>query len=341
MTSFKEYVSKYRDSVYSKIMEYLPLKEPEAHYRMVRDYSERMGSYRRAGFILLTGEMFGEKPENLFLPAAAMQMSEDWILIHDDIEDNSESRRGKPALHKIHGNELAINAGDAVHISMWKALKDYMVSAAGQRGSRLFDTFYDMLERTVEGQYLETNFILNSKSLSKASEKLYLDIVSSKTCYYTVYGPMQLGAIAAGASDAKLHALREIGYPAGVAFQIIDDVLDMTADEKVFGKQRYGDLYEGKLTLIMLHAYESSSDSEKKETDRIFSKQRQQKTPEEISFLAGIAEKYGSVEYARGRAKMYADKAKEAVKQFSGEIPSNSYRDILLSSIEEMYRREK
>ena len=135
MTSFKEYVSKYRDSVYSKIMEYLPLKEPEAHYRMVRDYSERMGSYRRAGFILLTGEMFGEKPENLFLPAAAMQMSEDWILIHDDIEDNSESRRGKPALHKIHGNELAINAGDAVHISMWKALKDYMVSAAGQRGS--------------------------------------------------------------------------------------------------------------------------------------------------------------------------------------------------------------
>ena len=264
MTSFKEYVHANGDAVYSKIMEYMPLKEPIEHYRIIRDYSERRGSYRRPGLLLLTGQLYGAELKDLILPAAAMQTSEDWILIHDDVEDNSELRRGKPALHKIYGSEIAINAGDAVHIEMWKMLKDYIAYAGIEKGGRLFDKFHHMLRYTVEGQYIETNFIYNVRDLSKASQDLYYRIVDSKTCYYTVYGPMQLGAMVAGQKDSTLEMLKQIGSPAGIAFQIVDDILDMTAEEKVFGKKRYGDLYEGKLTLIMLHAYENSTDSEKK-----------------------------------------------------------------------------
>src|SRR5579864_3261864 len=112
---FKEYVSKHKSKIHSKIMDYLPLKEPLGHYKIAREYSDRQGSYRRPGLLMLTGQLFGAKMEDLILPAAAMQTSEDWILIHDDIEDNSELRRGMPALHRIYGTELAINAGDAVH----------------------------------------------------------------------------------------------------------------------------------------------------------------------------------------------------------------------------------
>ncbi|MDE1768879.1 MAG: polyprenyl synthetase family protein, partial [Candidatus Micrarchaeota archaeon] len=230
---FRQYVASHSEEIYSKIMGYLPMREPTEHYKIVREYSERRGSYRRPGLLMLTGQMFGAKIENLILPAAAMQLSEDWILMHDDIEDDSELRRGKPALHKIYGTPLAINAGDAAHIAMWKMLKDNTDAVGIEIGDKLFEKFYDMLLYTVEGQYIETNFIYNTRSLADANENLYLRIVASKTCYYTLYGPMQLGSIVAGQRDEVQSILKEIGSPSGVAFQIMDDVLDMTADEKV------------------------------------------------------------------------------------------------------------
>lgn len=339
--NFKEYVAKNKPKIYSKIMEYLPLKEPIQHYKIAREYGERQGSYRRPGLLMLTGQLYGAKVDDLILPAAAMQTSEDWILIHDDIEDNSDLRRGMPALHRIYGTEIAINAGDAVHIAMWRMLKDYIAKVGTQRGIQLFDKFYDMLELTVEGQFIETDFIYNIRDIGEGSENLYLRIAASKTCYYSLYGPMQLGAIVAGKSGETLNVLKQIGSPAGVAFQIVDDILDMTADEKQFGKKRYGDLYEGKLTLIMLHTYANATASEKKKIDAIYKKRREQKTEEEIMFLVDTVKKYGGIEHANEQAAHYANLAKKAAEQYSSKIPNNEYKEVLLSAIEEMYKREK
>ena len=338
---FREYVAKHKQRIYSKITEYLPLKEPIQHYTIAREYSDRQGGYRRPGLLMLTGQLFGAKLDDLVLPSAAMQASEDWILIHDDIEDNSELRRGMPALHRIYGTELAINAGDAVHIAMWKMIKDHIVKVGMEKGMPLFDKFYDMLELTVEGQFIETNFIYNVRAIGEGSENLYLRIAASKTCYYSLYGPMQLGAIVAGKKGETLNVLKQIGSPAGVAFQIVDDILDMTADEKVFGKKRYGDLYEGKLTLIILDTYKKANSSEKKKIDAIYKKRREQKTAEEITFLVDMINKYNGIEYARERAEHYASLAQKAAKQYGSKIPNNEYKEILLSAIEEMYKREK
>lgn len=338
--NFKEYVEGYRKDIYSKIMEYLPLKDPIDHYKIVREYSERQGSYRRPGLIILGGEMFGISKDRLILPAAAMQLSEDWILIHDDIEDNSDLRRGKPALHKIYGNEIAINAGDAAHIAMWKMLKDYLVQEKSI-GGPVFDKFYDMLERTVEGQYMETNFICNVRDLGKATEELYYRIVASKTCYYSIYGPLQIGAMVGMQGEAVMNILKDIGEPAGIAFQVTDDVLDMTADEKTFGKKKYGDLYEGKLTLIILHTYNNATPEEKARINAIYHKTREQKTDEEIKFLVDMVNKYGGIDYARSVAQNYSTKAKDAVSKYLGLIPENQYTQIMLSAIEEFHSRNK
>ncbi len=322
-------------------MEYLPMKEPAEHYAMAREYGERKGNYRRPGLLLLAGEMLGASKEKLLLSAAAMQMSEDWILIHDDVEDDSELRRGKPALHKIYGKELAINAGDAVHIAMWKMLKDNLQVLGPDLGGRIYDKFYDMLEYTVEGQYVETNFIYRTRSLAKATEELYFRIVQGKTCYYSVYGPMQIGAMIAGADASTLNIMKNIGEPAGMAFQIVDDILDMTADEKDFGKKRYGDLYEGKLTLIMLHTYSKADAGEKAKIDSIYAKNRDQKTAEEIGFLVEMVGKYGGIEYARSVAEQYSAKASKTIESYKGIIPDNEYTITLISAIEELYSRKK
>ncbi len=339
--NFKEYIESHRKEIYAKISEYIPEKEPREHYKMVREYVTRQGSYRRPGLLMLSGEMFGARPEELLLPSAAIQLSEDWILMHDDVEDDSELRRGKPALHRLYGANHAINAGDSAHIKMWKMLRDYMGSAGLKKGGAVYDKFYDMLEKTVEGQYMDIRFIESRKDMGSAGEDLYFRIAENKTSYYTVYGPMQIGAMIAGCGAETLDAIRNIGRPAGLAFQIVDDILDMIGDEKTFGKKRYGDLYEGKLTLIILHAYGKATSAEKKRINNIYNKPRKGKSPDEISYLAELINRYGSVDHAGSIAKKYSQQAKDAIERYSSAFPHNEFRDVMLSAIEELYVRKK
>ena len=337
---FAEYVELHRNRIYSKICEYIPIREPEEHYKIARDYSDRQGKYRRPGLLMLAGELFGSNPDKLLLPAAAMQLSEDWILMHDDFEDDSTTRRGKPALHKIYGYAQAINAGDAAHIIMWKMLKDHAKAEVGGTGFSVYDKFYDILAKTVEGQYHDINFIHKTKSLRNAADGLYLTIAKLKTSYYSLYGPMQLGATVAGAPNAVHELLRRIGEPAGLAFQITDDVLDMTADEKAFGKQRCGDLYEGKLTLIVLHTYKNATAAEKERIDAIFRKNRSSKTEEDINYLLSVIDRYGGIAYAKEAAEGYGREAEEILEREKEKLPDNQFTPILLSAIREMFRRK-
>ncbi len=338
---FVEYVELYREGIHSKILEYLQLNEPLDYSRMIREYSNRQGKYVRPGLLMLCGEMFGGKPSELIFPAAVMQLSEDWVLMHDDIEDGSEIRRGKPALHLVYGMEQAINAGDAVHMRMWKMLRDYVQSQGIHRGLKVFDKFYEILDRTVEGQYLDIRFTREVRQIGKADETMYFDIVNRKTSCYSIYGPMQIGAIVAGQGEAVLAALQEIGSHAGTAFQIMDDVLDVTASEKEFGKTRYGDLYEGKLTLIILHAYKEASRAERIKIDRIYKKDRSKKSKAEIDFLVYIIEKYGSADYAYKEAMRYGTMAQDAILKNKELFPENRYRGIFLSAIRGLYIRKK
>jgi geranylgeranyl diphosphate synthase type II len=339
--NFKEYIEQYRQKVYSKICEYVPLREKEGNAnRIMRDYIDRQGSYRRPGLVLLTGELFGGKEEDLILPAAAEQLSEDWILMQDDTEDDSELRRGKPAVQRIHGWVHAFNATNAGQMAMWRMLKDYM-KIYPEKGDRLYEKFYHMLDYTVEGQHVENQFIHHTKDLSKADEALYYRILDSKTCYNTVYGPMQLGAIAAGQTGETLEMLREIGKPAGIAFQIVDDILDMTADEKIFGKKNFGDLYEGKVTLMILKTYKDATPEEKAKIDVIYRKKRQDKTEEEIGFLKEMIGKYDGLGYAQQKAEFYGNKAKEALDGYKDRLPMNDLTPLVCSAMEELYVRKK
>ena len=338
--TFKEFIELYRAPVYKTICEYLPVKEPAVH-SIMRDYVDRQGSYRRPGLVMLTGKLFGADTEELLLPAAAQQLSEDWILMQDDVEDDSDLRRGKPAAQKLYGWVHSMNATNNGHIAMWRMLKDYMRQAGFEKGNRMYEKFYEMLEYTVEGQHIENSFIHYTKDIKNATEGLYFRICDSKTSFYTVYGPMQIGAIAAGQSDEVLDALEEIGRPAGVAFQIADDVLDMTADEKLFGKKNFGDLYEGKVTLMILHAYKMATPDEKSKIEAIYRKKRSEKTGDDIMFLRNMISKYKSIEYAQGIAEEYGRKARTALEKYRNLLPMNGLTPVIISALQELYIRKK
>lgn len=339
--NFKELIELYKPKIYSKICEYVPIKEPEGHYKIARDYIDRQGKYARPGLLMLSGRLFGASEDELILPAAAQQLSEDWILMQDDLEDDSELRRGKPSAHKIYGIVHTLNASNIGNMAVWKMLKDYMLKYGNEKGNKLYNKFYDMIEYTIEGQYIENEFIHYTKNLNAASDELYYRIAASKTCYYSVYGPLQLGAIVADQPDSTLEIFKNIGKNAGIAFQIADDILDMTADEKLFGKKNFGDLYEGKVTLIITYTYQNATKEEKEKINQIYKKKRAEKTEDEIRFLRDMIEKYKGIEYARSVANKYGNMATEAINENIDKLPQNEYTSIFSSAIKDLYIRNK
>ncbi|MGH2508020.1 MAG: polyprenyl synthetase family protein, partial [Ktedonobacteraceae bacterium] len=278
-TAFSDYISVHKQAVYEKICEYVPKAEDAPAHSIMRDYIDRKGNYIRPGLVLLSGQMFDTDITSLLLPAAAIQISEDTALMQDDWSDGANLRRGGETAHRKVGPVAALNSSNIGNAELWHMLNDYLLNSGMRdgakgflRGKRMFDRFNLIFNNTVEGQHLENEFIHKARDLSRADDRMYYTIAERKTSEYTVFGPLQLGAIAADQGDSMLQALKEIGRPAGIAFQIVDDIRDITFNPAGSGKERFGDLYEGKPTLVMLHTRRNASVGERLRIDAIYSK---------------------------------------------------------------------
>jgi geranylgeranyl diphosphate synthase type II len=303
----------------------------EFQRKLISEYPNRKGKYLRPTLLLSTALAMGVPVDLAILPAAAMQLSEDWILIHDDIEDNSEQRRGFPALQKIYGLELAINAGDALQVVMWKMVGD-------TNNKKIVDEFYQILNRTTFGQTIEIKW--NQENKLDITDEDVLLIMESKTGYYTIAGPMRLGAILAGATDEELKIIYNFGVNLGRAFQIIDDVLDITSDFLGQKKQQYNDIYEGKRTILLSRLLRSVNSEELKEVASILSKKREQKSTEEVLLVVEMMKKYKSVDYARSLAVTFSVEAKKILKEQMPFIKVEPYRQQLEGAIDFVVNRE-
>jgi len=308
------------------------------HSKIVNDYPQRQGKYFRPTLLLLTAEAMGVPLNQALKTATAMQISEDWILIHDDIEDDSLQRRGKPTLHQIYGKELAINAGDALHILMWQVLKDNLKLAGEGIGQKIFDEFTTMLSRTVFGQTVEIKWTQENKQ--NLSDQDILLILESKTAYYTIAGPMRLGAILAGANPKQLNSIYQFAKPLGYCFQIRDDLLDLTSDFQGQKKQTGNDIYEGKRTIMLVHLLRTANHKDKEKLKKILSKNRQQKTKTEVAWTINMMKKYGSLNYGEKLAAKFALQAKQLFDKNLGFLSKQPARDQLLAGIEFVLNRK-
>lgn len=230
-------------------------KEIDLFWEINKTYPERKGKYIRPTLVLLTALALGSDTEKAKKVAAAMQLSEDWILIHDDIEDHSLTRRDKPTLHELYGMELALNAGDALHMVMWKIISDI-------GNAKITNEFYNMLFRTALGQGVEQIWT-NEKR--KITQDEYFFVTEGKSAYYSVAGPMRLGAIIAESNENQLNKISDFGLHLGRCFQLVDDILDVSQDKN-----------EGKATLVTTDGIEIAKKLALKEKDlamKIFDKE--------------------------------------------------------------------
>ena len=343
----KDILEKYKAAIWPSIEKYLstpPLpkaflipkkykKEEALHWKITREYPERKGKYIRPTLVSLTAEAMGIPLEKTLQTAAAMQVSEDWLLIHDDLEDNSPKRRGKPALHKIYGNESAINAGDALQVVMWKLLLDNKKFLGEKVSERVTNEFFLTLSRTTIGQTTEINWMQKNKQ--DFSDLDWYFIADGKTSYYTIACPMRLGAIMAGANKTKLEALARFGLLLGRCFQLVDDVLDVTSDFEGL-KEYANDVYEGKRTVILGHLLRRANKTDKKKLLTILKKPREKKTKAEVDWTLAKMKQYGSIAYAQKLAEDFKNKAKkvfESELKFLSKEPARSYLNTLINFI--------
>jgi geranylgeranyl diphosphate synthase type II len=335
---FAEILEKRKKRIYGKIREYLPSKFPEEHYDMVKDYPYRKGKYLRPVLVMLANEMFDGRRNDSLLTAAAMQTSEDWILIHDDIEDDSETRRGKPCLHKIYGKERALNAGDALHIIMWKMLVDNYKLLGPERARKICDLMGDILLLTCEGQYLELTWILQKRF--DVTETEYYRMIDAKAGAYSIYGPVQLGATVAHANDDQVNSAKKWGIPLGRAFMITDDILNLVGDQTKYGKEIGGDILEGKRTLLLIHLINSCSEEERQRIISIYSKRREEKTENDVNYVIDLMKKHGSIDYAKNRVAEFAEETVRQFVQSTLTLKDTFAKKAIRACIEFIVRRE-
>ena len=330
---FKSFIEQHKEKVYSRICDFLPQGEPKFfNEKVMRVYVDRKGQYRRPAYVMLWNLLYGGTPNDAILPAAVQQVSEDWILMHDDILDGNQVRRKLPAAHVLYGENYAMLGGDALQTVMWRMVNE-AVTALGSSGQAYFDKVYDIMIKTSIGQYMDVRLTEETKDITKFTKEEYYESIHAKAAYYSVYGPMQCGAIIAGAKPEIIERIPEYGIAAGKAFQIKDDILDCTSTQEKLGKSIGNDVLEGAKTLILWHAVSNAEPKTLKKLRGIYSKARKDKTSDDVMFVLNAFNDLGSIEYAQSEATKLADTASIKFDKLTKNIPESAIKETAREAI--------
>ena len=166
-------------------------------------------------------------------------------------------------------------------------------------------------------------------------------MVYKKTCWYTFIAPMQIGGVITDLDERRMAMLRRYASYVGEAFQIQDDVLNLVANEKRYGKEIGGDLWEGKHTLILLHMMRSAGPAERRKAERCLGKPRELKTEADIAPLLELIHRYGSIDYARDVAQMLAHKADQLLERTIEWMPPSVHREFIHSMAQHVIQRDR
>lgn len=307
----EERLASVHQSVRRAMLDAIPDAEPHQWlYRVTRSYPSRPGKALRPALCLATVGAFGGRPADAMPAAVAIELLHNAFLVHDDIVDGSQRRRGRPTLSAEYGTALALNAGDALAVMANRVLRHYVQGLDRDLGDRLENEFEVMALRTLEGQATELGW--RHDDVRDLTPEDYLDLIMHKTCWYTSIHPLRVGALLGSNGRADLRPMVRFGFHLGAAFQIQDDLLNLEGNEQEYGKEIDGDLFEGKRTLPLIHLMSAADGSDRATVDRYLGLDRSDRSAELVREIRALLDAYGSIEYARAYAQGIADTAVDA-----------------------------
>jgi octaprenyl-diphosphate synthase len=280
------------------------------------------GKRIRPALLLLSSKLFDYQGRGAVRLGAVVEIIHTATLVHDDIIDEAQIRRGRPAANTQWGNSKCVLAGDWLYMQAFKV-------ALQERNFRILDTLIDLTQQMVEGELLQIEKLGKLISLDE-----YFDLIFRKTaCLFSVC--MRMGAILGGANPEQEENLAQYGRDLGMAFQIVDDLLDLTASENVLGKPVASDLREGKVTMAVIHSLERCTATER----NLIAKVIEERTVDSLTHgeILAILNRYGSLDATNECALRYAELARNAICNF----PDGEIKRALLWAPEFVVAREK
>jgi geranylgeranyl diphosphate synthase type II len=327
----------YGSATSAVVSRYLTSESPSPYLDpLIATYPLRPGKMMRSGICIATACAFGAQPKDAVGCAAAIELFHNALLVHDDIEDESEERRGRPTLHVEHGVPLAINAGDALMLLALRALADGLRGLDAEAARQAFARTQHMARQTAEGQALELGWRLENRP--DITEADYLEMVLKKTAWMSTIWPSQMGVLIGARGTYEPANVVRFGFFLGAAFQIQDDLLNLVADPR-YGKERYGDLYEGKRTLMIIHARKTCGASDRAMLDEFLGLKRQDRTPAMVEKVVRLMRRQGSIDHARAIAAGLAGAAAHEYELAYGRLPPSRDRSFLEGLVSWLFKR--
>ncbi|MBZ5530873.1 MAG: polyprenyl synthetase family protein [Acidobacteriia bacterium] len=270
--------------------------------RAITDIGEHLraggGKRIRPALLLLAAKLFPHDERSAVRLGAVVEIIHTATLVHDDIIDEAKTRRGRPAANTQWGNSKCVLAGDWLYMQAFKI-------AVQERNFRILDVLIELTQQMVEGELLQMEKLGKCITLDE-----HFDLIFRKTaCLFAV--SMRMGALLGKASEEQETRLGEYGRHLGLAFQIVDDVLDLTASEAVLGKPVASDLREGKVTMAVIHALERCTPLERKLVETVLQERAFISVQHEQ--VLEILKRYGSIQYAYDEAAKHAKAARNAI----------------------------
>lgn len=258
-----DFLNHYQKIVSEAVETHRFTQQPAELYDPINYIISHGGKRLRPIMVLMANDLFGGDIQKAIKPALAIEFFHNFTLIHDDIMDEAPLRRNKPTIHTLHGINVGILSGDALMIKAYQFFEDLE--------PELFKKCLQIFSQTgailCEGQQQDVNF----ETMESVSYDEYIEMITSKTGVLSA-ASFKIGALIAGASEKDAESLYNFGKHIGIAFQIMDDYLDVFGNQEQFGKKHAGDIFENKKTILYLLALEHANEEELKELKYWYSK---------------------------------------------------------------------
>lgn len=296
---------------------FVPEKEPKKYlYDLVLDYPNRGGKGFRPGLCMASCGAHGGPLSQAKFSAVTLEMLHNAFLIHDDVEDESLSRRNKPTMHTTHSRAIAINVGDMMNALSLFPLWHNKTLLGEKLAQRIFLEVHHLITESAEGQALELGWRQDNRC--DLSESDYLRMILKKTCWYTCIQPIRIGALIGSKGSVNPDNFNRLGYFMGAAFQIQDDILNLVGEESAYGKEIGGDIIEGKRTLMLIHLLSECSKKEKSLIENYLATPVLERTMADAKHILELMHKYESIIHAKKTSQYLAGAAlKEFYTHFS------------------------
>ena len=306
-------------------------------YGPMREYPSRPGKALRPALCLSAGRAFGATSEELLGIAVAIELLHNAFLVHDDVADGSEMRRGRPTLSATYGLAAALNAGDGLAIVAGQVLRRATRRLDRDLADLVWGEFDTMAMRTLEGQATEVGWQLDN--VEDLGPEDYLHLIMHKTCWYTTIHPLRVGAIVGSGGTVELGPLVRFGFHFGAAFQIRDDLLNLIGDEQTYGKEILGDIYEGKRTLPLMHLVSVATGKDRALVRDYLRLTRSERTSELVAAVRRMMDDYGSITFTGEYAEGILFVAEECFEQAFADARPGPDLDFLRSLVPYVWAR--